>query len=82
VAEIGVLALQGDFHAHSLEFSGDVHNVGMEGFGGAVEELDELEDAVFVLERLALARLLVEERDPHAAIQKRQFANPPAQNII
>ena len=62
---LGVLAgvLHGDFEAHAVVLAGDVDHVGVDRLAGAVEVLDELEDAALVLERVAVAGPLVAEDD-------------------
>ena len=71
----GVLGrvLQGDFDADAVLLAGDVDDVGVERFAGAVEVLDEFHDAAFVLERFAFAGALVVEDDLHALVEERQF---------
>ena len=60
----GVLAavLQGDFVPDAVLLAGDVDDVGMNRFAGAIEVLDEFDDAALVVEFVVLAGLLVVER--------------------
>ena len=61
---LGVLrgVLQGDFQPHALDFAVDVDDVFVGGLAGAVEQLDELEDASLVVEALAGAAAHVLDR--------------------
>ncbi len=73
---LGVLVgvLQGDLDLRRRRARGlDVDDVGVDGFAGAVEVLDELDDAALVVEALALAGALVVEDDAHAAVQEGQL---------
>ena len=66
---LGVLVgvLQGDLDLDAFGLAVDVDDVGVDRLAGAVEVLDELDDAALVLERFAFAGALVGEDDPHAA---------------
>ena len=69
VVDVGVFVLgefarvlQGDFDADAVLLAGDVDDVGVQGFAGAVQVFDELRQAALVLERFALVRCACRER--------------------
>ena len=72
---LGVLGrvLHGDFVADALVLAGDVDHVGVERLAGAVQVLDELDDAPLVVELSPSLIALVAEDDPHAAVEEGQF---------
>ena len=59
----GVLAgvLHGDFEAHAVVLAGDVDDVGMQRLAGAVQVLDEFDDAALVVKFVVVAGALVVE---------------------
>ena len=79
--EIGRV-LQGDFDADSVDLSGEVNHVMMHRFADAVQVLDELDDAAFVLECVAVAGTLILEDDSHALIQESQFLQAAVERVV
>ena len=81
---LGELAgvLHGDFQADALVLAGDVDDVFVGRLAGAVEVLDELEDAALVVERFAVAGALVAEDDLHAAVEERQLLQAAVEDVV
>ena len=81
---LGELAgvLHGDFQADAVVLAGDVDDVVVGRLAGAVQVLDELEDAALVVERLAVAGALVAEDDLHAAVEEGQFLQAAVEDVV
>ena len=68
--------------ADLLVLAGDVDHVAVDGLAGAVQVADELDDAVVVLEGLALAVAEVLEDDLHAAVEEGQLLQPLVEHVV
>ena len=83
---LGVLAaiLEGDLDldAGLRVLVVDVDHVVVDGFGRPVQVADELDHAVAVLERLAVAGPRVLEDDLHAAVQEGQLLQPLVEDVV
>ena len=89
VVDVGVYVLgvfgrvlQGHFQAHALVLARHVDDVFVGGLAGAVEELDELQDAALVAEGLAFAGALVLEDDLHALVEEGQFLQAAVEDVV
>ena len=74
--------LQGHFQAHALVVAGDVDDVFVGRLAGAVEMLDELDDAALVVERFAVAGAIVAEDDFHAAVEEGQLLQAAVEDVV
>src|SRR5262249_21619751 len=80
----GVLTaiLQRDFVADAVLFAADVNDVGMQRFAGAIQVLDEFDDASLVVKFVVLVGLLVFEENMRAAIEEGELLQALVKNVV
>ena len=80
----GVFAavLHARFLPDAFLFAADVDDIWVQWLAGAIEVLDEFDDAALVVKFVMVAGLIVFRKDPHAAIQERQFLQATEQNVV
>ncbi len=82
VFRVAIVVLQGDTDLGLLDAAFDTDHVGREGRFGAVEMLDELDDAVGVLEVVRLAGALVRDENPRPRCEEGQLLQPLVEHVV